>query len=161
MLFFYFTFTNRFICGEIDTVLLREPEASFALEGAGKDAHVSLAYSDLWKKVQPGFDELPNAGVVFKGEFLREHPDVAKIFMEELAEAIRWVNTHPQKAAELNYDIMGQTQQAVERFLNRVHFRHKPAGEVKNKILDYVKVLHEEGVLKLKDSTDALEGLFL
>ena len=152
---------NQFIRGEIDTVLLREPEASFALEGAGKDAHVSLAYSELWKKVQPDFNELPNAGVVFKGEFLRKQPEVAQIFIEELKAAIQWVNEHPRQAAELSFDIMGQTPQAVERFLKRVHFRHKPAGEVKDKILGYVKVLHEEGVLKLKNRTEALADLFL
>ncbi len=152
---------QQFIRGQIDTVLLREPEASFALFGAGKDAHVSLKYSDLWKQIQPDFDRLPNAGVVFKGDFLRKYPEVARLFMEELQEAIRWVNENPQKAAELSYDIMGQHPGAVELFLQRVNFHHKPAPEAKEQIMQYVNVLKDEGVIKLKKGVEELEGVFL
>ncbi len=152
---------NQFIRGEIDTVLLREPEASFALHGAGKDAHVSLSYSDLWKQIQPDMDRLPNAGVVFKGEFLRKYPEVSELFLEELRAAIQWVNENRQAAAELSYDIMGQDPRAVELFLQRVNFYHQPAREAKKKILRYLNVLQEEGVIKLKKGQEELEGLFL
>lgn len=151
---------NQFIRGEIDTVLLREPEASFALAGAGKDAYVSLSYSELWKQVQPDFDRLPNAGVVFKGEFLRNHPDVARLFLKELEAAIQWVNENPRQAAELSYDIMGQSPENVELFLKRVNFHHQSAAEAKNRILQYVQVLHQEGVIKLKGGSEDLDDLF-
>ena len=151
---------QQFIRGEIDTVLLREPEASFALFGAGKDAHVSLTYSELWKQIQPEFDRLPNAGVVFKGEFLRKYPEIARLFLEELEEAIRWVNANPRKAAQLSYDIMGQHPEAVQLFLKRVKFSHEPAIQVKDKIQQYVRVLHEEGVIKLKAGAEAMDELF-
>ena len=62
---------NQFVKGEIDTALLREPEASFALYEAGEDGHVSFAYKDLWEQIYPGKGNLPNAGVLFKGEILR------------------------------------------------------------------------------------------
>jgi len=64
-----------FVKGEIDTALLREPEASFALYEAGDEAYVSIAYKDVWEKLYPGKGNLPNAGVLFKGEILEDNLD--------------------------------------------------------------------------------------
>ncbi|MDP8200956.1 MAG: hypothetical protein P9M11_02320 [Candidatus Tenebribacter burtonii] len=77
---------NDFIAGENDTVLLREPEASYAMYNV-KNAYESISYSQLWKEDGNKIGNIPNAGLIFKGEFLREHPDVAKVFVEELEKA--------------------------------------------------------------------------
>ena len=143
---------DKFILGEADTVLLREPEASEALYGAGNDARVSLAFSNLWDKIHPELGNLPNAGVLFKGEFIRKYPELAEVFMEELETAIAWVNAHQKEAAAQAFEIMGQTQEAVELFLKRVNYDHRKVEDedVQQKITKYLSVLNDKKVITLK-----------
>ncbi|RLB61213.1 MAG: hypothetical protein DRI90_11865, partial [Deltaproteobacteria bacterium] len=49
-----------FVAGEYDTVLLREPEASFALHGAGAEANEPLSFARLWAEVHGADAILPN-----------------------------------------------------------------------------------------------------
>jgi energy-coupling factor transporter ATP-binding protein EcfA2 len=104
------------IIGEIDTALLREPEASFALYETGKDGQVSIAYKDLWEQIYPGKGNLPNAGVLFKGEILRDYPELAEIFLQETEKAVEWVKANPKESAKISYDIMGVTPEEAELF---------------------------------------------
>ena len=147
-----------FINGEIDAALLREPEASFALHEA-KDVHVSIAYKDIWEKLYPGKGNLPNAGVLFKGEILRDYPDVAEIFMRETAKAVEWVNANPKEAAKLCYDIMGVTPEAAELFLSRVNFNYIKSEKAVDDISHYIQVLNQAGYGK-KEFGD-LKDLFV
>ncbi|MGP3777536.1 DUF1858 domain-containing protein [Halanaerobium saccharolyticum] len=149
----------KFVRGEIDTVLLREPEASFALKEA-EDAVVSIAYKDLWQEIHPGAGKLPNAGLVFKGEFADQHPEIVELFMREIAKAIREINEDPKKSAEESFDIMGQTPEAVEKFLKRVTFDFKSGSENAAEIIYYLKVLAEEGSFKAKKDLSELEEMF-
>ncbi len=160
---FEFVFGNPFgrpeqikeaiVRGEADTVLLREPEASYALY-ENPQVQVSLSYSQLWKQVHPGAGDLPNAGVVIKGEFLREHPEVVKIFLEELERAVAWVREHPAEAARQSYEIMRQEPGAVELFLRRAHLNHRPAFQVRDLVEEYLRVLQKEGVLNFKNGLE-------
>ncbi len=150
---------QMFVNGEIDTALLREPEASFALFESGEDAHVSIAYKDIWEKLYPGKGNLPNAGILFKGEILREYPDIAEIFLKETARAVEWVNANPEEAAKLSYDIMRVKPEAVELFLSRVHFDFKNSKDVVDDVSHYLHVLNEAGYGK-REFGD-LEELFI
>ncbi len=157
---FEFVFGNPFgrpeqikeaiVKGDADTVLLREPEASYALY-ENPQVQISLSYSQLWKKVHPGAGDLPNAGVVVKGEFLKKYPELVKIFAEELEKAVAWVREHPAEATNQSYEIMRQEPGAVELFLRRAHLYHRPALHVRDLIEEYLWVLQREGVLNFKN----------
>lgn len=150
---------DKLIKGEIDTVLLREPEASFALNAAD-DAVVSIAYKDLWQQIHPEAGKLPNAGLVFKGEFADKHPEIVDLFMQEIKKAIEEINENPKEAAAESYDIMGESPEAVERFLKRVTFDFKSGPENAVEIIHYLKVLAEEGSFKAKGNINDLEAMF-
>jgi len=141
---------EKFISGEYDTVMLREPEASFALYGAGKDAHVSLSYIDIWNEINPDAGRLPNAGVVVKSSIVEKYPELVKIFGEELDKAIKWVKSHPQESANLSYDIMREDPKAVELFIRRAGFEHVTGENAKKDIRNYLDVLVKDKVLALK-----------
>jgi len=136
---------RQFVKGAIDTALLREPEASFALYEAGKDARVSIAYKDLWEQLYPGKGNLPNAGVLFKGEILRDYPELAEIFLQETAKAVEWVKANPKESAKISYDIMGVTPEEAELFLSRVNFNYRKSEEVLNNVSHYLQVLNQAG----------------
>ena len=146
---------NDFIAEKSDTVLLREPEASYAMYNA-KDAYESISYSQLWKEDGNKIGNIPNAGLIFKGEFLREHPDVAEVFVEELEIATKWVVENKKAAAEMAFDIMKHKPEEVELFLNRAHFEHVKSDSILDEIVHYLQVLNDGE----KYAKDSINGLF-
>jgi len=138
-----------FVTGKADTVILREPEASYAIKiMRDRSEEISvISYNDLWNKVNPGFGSFPNAGIVFKGEFVRNNPELAGIFLQELQKAIDWVNRHRKEAAQLSFDMMRQPVDRIELFLNRVNFNYVSGDELVNKVKDYFNVLIAQGVV--------------
>ena len=148
---------NDFISGKADTVLLREPEASFALYNAGTSAHESLSYKKLWNQIDEKNTRLPNAGLIFKNDFLKNHPDIANLFISELKRAIDWVNNNKKEAAMMSYDILRQSPEAVELFLNRAKFEHVPTKDIMNELARYIKIVDKKAAF----DEDKMKGLFL
>lgn len=141
-----------FVQGQADTVILREPEASYALkimQDRNQDVSV-LSYNDIWNEVNPGFGSFPNAGIVFKGEFVRNNTELANVFLEELKEAINWVNNNKPEAANLSFDMMRQPADRVELFLNRVNFNYVSGDTLVKKVKDYMRVLEQQNIIESK-----------
>ena len=153
-------FKDRFIKGEIDTVLLREPEASFALHGAGNAASVAISYADIWNEIHPGSGMLPNAGLIFKGEFAKEHPEAVKLLMEELKIAVDYINKNPKDSANQSYDLMGGSVEGLELFLERVTYRHEASENVIEPIIEYLKVLGDSKAFSYVGENEEVRNMF-
>jgi len=138
-----------FVQGNADTVILREPEASYALKiMQDRGEHVSiLSYNEMWNKANSGFGSFPNAGLVFNGDFVRKNPELAQLFLEELKDAINWVNENKQDAANLSFDMMRQPTDRIELFLDRVNFNYVAGDELLEKVKDYFDVLVKEKIV--------------
>ena len=139
-----------FVQGNADTVILREPEASYALKiMQDRNEHVSvLSYNEMWNEVNPGFGSFPNAGIVFKGEFVRRYPGLADTFLKELKKAIDWVNENKKEAAKLSFDMMRQPIDRIELFLDRVNFNYVSGDELQKKVRSYFEVLAKEQIVE-------------
>ncbi|MEA1910056.1 MAG: DUF2249 domain-containing protein [Spirochaetota bacterium] len=153
-------FQEQFIKGEIDTVLLREPEASFALHGAGDAAMVAISYADIWNEIHPGSGMLPNAGLIFKGEFAREHPDAVKLLMEELKIAVDYINENPKDTANQSYDLMGGSVEGLELFLERVTYKHEASENVIEPIMEYLRVLGDSKAFSYIGENEEVRDMF-
>ncbi len=129
--------------GKIDTALLREPEVSYALVN-NSEIKVAFSYNELWQKIHPQSKGLPNAGVVFKSEWMEKYPEEAKLLMEEIDKAIAWVRKNPKEAAEFSYKEMGHSFDEVYKFLTRVHFENVDALSVEKEIVEYLAVIEGE-----------------
>jgi len=139
----------NFVRGVSDTVILREPEASYAiktLEKMGEEVSI-ISYNKLWNEINPGFGSFPNAGIVFKGEFVKKHPEAAQAILDELKDAIDWVNENKTAAANLSFDMMRQPPENVELFLNRVNFEYVSGDELVEKVKHYFQILIDQGIL--------------
>ena len=151
-----------FVQGEADTVVLREPEASYALkimQDRGEKVSI-LSYNEMWNQVNPGFGSFPNAGVMLKGELVRKNPELTEIFLDELKKAIEWVNEHKQESARMSFDMMRQPPDRIELFLNRVNFDYVSGEKLVNKVKDYFKVLVREKIVE-DDIDEAFYDTFL
>jgi NitT/TauT family transport system substrate-binding protein len=148
-----------FVTGIADTVILREPEASYAIkimQDRGEEISI-LSYNKIWNEYNPGFGSFPNAGVVLKGEFVRNHPEITKVFLDELKKAIDWVNENRDEAANLSFDMMRQPPDRVRLFLDRVNFNYVSGEELVNKVKAYFDILTAEGIVETKVDDEFLD----
>ncbi len=140
----------NFVQGVSDTVILREPEASYAIKAMEKmGEQVSIiSYNKIWNEINNGFGSFPNAGILFKGEFVRNNPEITQVILDELKDAIKWVNENKTDAANLSFDMMRQPPENVELFLNRVNFTYVSGDELVEKVKNYFKILIDQGILE-------------
>ncbi len=141
-----------FIESNADTVVLREPEASYAIKimQDRKEEISIISYNELWNMANKGFGAFPNAGLVFKGEFVRKYPKIAKIFMEELKTAIDWVTNNKKEAAKLSFDIMRQPMDRIELFLDRVNFEYVDGEQLKKQAKNYFDILNRNKITDIE-----------
>ena len=151
---------RRLVAGEIDTVLLREPEASFAIHDGHGSIEEAFSYTDIWKKLNGNSNQLPNAGLIVKGSLVREQPELVKLLDEELAEAIRWINENPKDAAAQAYDLMGGSVESLELFLKRVTYKHENALDRIDEILEYLTLIREDKGFSYVGDNEEVRGLF-
>ncbi|BEP28601.1 4Fe-4S domain-containing protein [Helicovermis profundi] len=143
---------SRFVKGEIDTVLLREPEAGFAVKTL-KNLNVDfseISYGKVWNEINEGFGMFPNAGVILKGEFARKYPEIVKELANEIKASIDWVNNNKKESALLSYDMMRNSKENVEEFLNRATFKYVAGEELVKKVSDFYSILIENNILNTK-----------
>ncbi|OQY39218.1 MAG: hypothetical protein B6229_04290 [Spirochaetaceae bacterium 4572_7] len=150
-----------FVDNKADTVILREPEASYALKimkDRGEDVSV-LSFNSIWNKLNPEFGSFPNAGLVLKGEFVRNNPELTKVFTQELKLAIDWVNNNKKDAAKLSFDMMRQPPESIELFLDRVNFNYMEGEPLVQKVKDYFEILNKHNIVDVKLDDEFL-GVF-
>ena len=148
-----------FVTGVADTVILREPEASYAIkimQDRGEDISI-ISYNKIWNKFNKGFGNFPNAGIVLKGEFVRNNPEITKVLLNELKAAIDWVNANRTESAKLSFDMMRQPVDRVELFLDRVNFNYVSGNELVNKVKSYFDILTEQGIVEADIDEDFLD----
>ena len=150
-----------FIMGKADNVLLREPEASFAIEAIKKQdkEYSEIDYGEIWNDANPGFGIFPNAGVIVKEELYVKYPEVMKIFEEELKASIDWVNENKKEAAKLSFDMMRNSIENVEAFINRATFEFVSGDALVNKVEEFYTILKENEILNI-DIDDDLMKIF-
>ncbi len=145
--------------GKADTVILREPEASYAIkvmQDRKEDISV-ISYNKIWNEINPGFGSFPNAGLVLKGEFARKNPELTKVFLEELKSAINWVNDNRMQSAKLSYDMMRQPVDRIELFLDRVNFEYVEGEPLVESVKQYFDILNAQGIVDMKIDDDFLD----
>lgn len=148
-----------FVTGKADTVILREPEASYAIkimQDRGEEISI-ISFNKIWNEMNPGFGSFPNAGLVLKGEFARNHPELTKVFLEELKSAINWVNENKKASAELSFDMMRQPVDRIELFLERVNFEYVEGKPLTDKVKQYFDILNQHEITNIEMNDEFLD----
>ncbi|GAB6190053.1 hypothetical protein JCM30566_17960 [Marinitoga arctica] len=138
-----------FLSGKADTVLLREPEAGFVMKAIEESniEYSELQYGEIWNEINEGFGLLPNAGVVFNGKLVRENKEIVDVVLEELKEAIDWVNNNKKEAAKLSFDMMRAPIKNVEKFLERATFKYVSGKELEEKVYKFYDILIKNDII--------------
>ncbi len=142
--------SKALIYEEIETGLLREPEASFSLFG-NPNVKELFNYGSIWKEYHTDLKELPNAGIIFKGEIVKNYPEHVEVFLQELERAIDYTNKNPRKVAGYSYREFNKSIDAVEFFIKRANFKHVRAKNIKSDLMTYLNYMNELGLIKIKN----------
>ncbi len=147
-----------FVAGRANTVILREPEASYAIRLMEKiNAPISvISFNKIWNEINEGFGSFPNAGLVLKEEFVEKHPELTKVFLEELKKAVNWVVSHKKESAQLSFDMMRQPVDRIELFLDRVNFDYVEGENLIFKVKQYFDILNKNEIVDMKIDDDFL-----
>jgi NitT/TauT family transport system substrate-binding protein len=148
-----------FVTGKADTVILREPEASYAIKiMRDRKENISIiSYNKIWNELNPGFGSFPNAGLVIKGEFARKHPKLNSVLIDELKSAIDWVNKNKKASAKLSFDMMRQPVDRIELFLERVNFNFVEGEPLVEKVKQYFDILVKNDIVKMDIDKEFLD----
>jgi NitT/TauT family transport system substrate-binding protein len=148
-----------FVTGKANTVILREPEASYAIKTMRdrKEEISIISYNEIWNQVNPGFGSFPNAGLVLKGEFARQHPEITQVLLDELKDAIQWVNNNHMQSARLSFDMMRQPVDRIELFLDRVNFEYVEGEPLVESVKQYFDILNAQGIVDMKIDKEFLD----
>ena len=122
--------------------LLPEPFVSVAL-AKKTDLKVVLDMQTLWKEIS-GSDQLPQSGIVVKGEFADAYPDYVAAFLKQFEASVNYVNTNTNKLATLA-ETHGLTipAPAIKTGIPRSNIRYESAKEAKDAIINYFNILLE------------------
>jgi len=148
-----------FVTGKANTVILREPEASYAIKimRDRKEDISIISYNKIWNELNPGFGSFPNAGLVIKGEFARKHPKLNSVLIDELKSAIDWVNKNKKASAKLSFDMMRQPVDRIELFLERVNFNFVDGEPLVEKVKQYFDILVKNDIVKMDIDKEFLD----
>lgn len=137
--------------GSVDAALVPEPWGT-TIEKNG-NAEVLLDEKEIFKN-----GDYPVAVVVANGDFLKEHPDLVKEFLEAHEAASLYINQNTEEAADIiNDEIKEATGKSLEADILQSAFLRMKVNTKLNKetILDFARISNEEGFInKVQEEKD-------
>ena len=152
--------------GEIDAAFVPEPWGSTLVSQAG--AEIVLDYDDIWNEEgtdgsKPG--EYATTVVIAREDFLDEHEDIVKIFMEQHKAATEYITENQDEACGIvNKQIKELTGKELDTELLKSAFaRIVPTVEIpKRSILKYQDAAKAETLInRLSEEDDLFDESFL
>ena len=90
---------NRVLAGELDLVVLTNPFVTAVMQETDEMV-MALDFTKEWEAVTNGAP-LPSSSTVVRTAFLEEHPEAVRIFLQEQAAGVDFVNHHHVEVAQL------------------------------------------------------------
>lgn len=128
--------------GECVLGMLPEPNVSSAM-AQNKDLRIALNLNEEWNKVADEGSRLTMGCVIVRTEFLEEHPEAVKTFLEKLDASIKFANENAADAGVLceTYGIVPKAALATKAIPN-CNMTLIKGSDMKPAIDAYFKVLH-------------------
>lgn len=120
---------QMFLARRLDALVLPEPAVSLVRERAGM-LGIALAELDLqmlWAERLGGEPRLPQAGTLCARALAEAQPGLVEALGAAMAEAVEWVATNPEAAAEAAADALDLPASALAAALARARLAHRPA----------------------------------
>lgn len=128
-----------FLSGKASIAIVAEPMLSAIL---AKKTNTKIIL-DIQKEWQTHFgDYYPQSAIIIKNEFLKAHPKYVAQFLDSVKEAVAWVNSNPEKAAEYSSKIAAlPSVQVLVKAIPRLNIKFVDAGTAKVSTEKYFNIL--------------------
>lgn len=143
--------------GSVEAAVVPEPWGT-TIEKNG-NAEILLDYDELFLN-----GEYPSAVVIANGDFMEEHPDYVKEFLEMHKEATLFINENPKEAQEIvNSEIESVTGKSIDADVLESAFSRMTADSALNTeaVMTFANISEEEGFTsKLPEEKDVFNTEF-
>lgn len=134
-----------FLSKDYDAAFLPEPMASGAIL-KGKTVGVSVVRNfdilNVWKSV---FNQkqalIPQAGIIADSEFFASHKDDFAILHEDLLNALSWLKSNPQSAANIGTNYLPAAVPAIAQSIPHSNLCVLKSSEIKDEMMSFFEIL--------------------
>lgn len=127
--------------GEAVYGTLIEPQVTKALM-SNENLRVALSFEEEWQRVTESSTKIPNAGFGTTQKFIDENPQLAADFDKAYAEAVDWVNEHPEEIGELAEKYLGLKSELIVKSLPNMGLEYKSAKDSTNELTMFYELLY-------------------
>ncbi|MBQ9876193.1 MAG: ABC transporter substrate-binding protein, partial [Campylobacter sp.] len=134
-----------FLSKDYDAAFLPEPMASGAIL-KGKTVGVSVVRNfdilNVWKSV---FNQkqalIPQAGIIADTEFFASHKDDFALLHEDLLNALSWLKSNPQSAANIGTNYLPAAVPAIAQSIPHSNLCVLKSSEIKDEMMSFFEIL--------------------
>ncbi len=134
---------TKLLAGEVSIALLPEP---FVTQVTTKDSSVKVALSltNEWDKAVDGKSVLTMGCLVARKDFVEEHPDAVRQFLEEYAASAAFANDNTEECAKIvaELGIIG-SEELAQKAIPNCNIVCIQGAEMKEKVSDFFQVLFD------------------
>ena len=134
-----------FLGREFDAVLTQEPIASTMELRAQKNGikiYPSLDLQMLWASKFNKCPQIPQAGLIVRGEFYRQNLEFFNIFNSDLKVALEWIDSNPLKAAKFGTKYLPAPIAAIQNAITRANFTLQKCSDIAMNLNSFFEIIY-------------------
>jgi len=131
-----------FMAGELDAIILPEPLVTVSL-ARGASAEMSMDIQKEWAKYNDGDQRIPFVGLFVSKEFAQNNPQKTRVLNGLYIKGLEWVNSNPEKAAELGAKNFNLPKPVLQKSFTRINLNYYSDRETKKLTENYFSQILE------------------
>ncbi|HKL74939.1 MAG TPA: ABC transporter substrate-binding protein [Halanaerobiales bacterium] len=131
-----------FMTGKVDSILLPEPLVTVNLL-KNENAVLSMDIQKEWAKYNDGDQRIPFVGLFVSKEFAQNNPQKTRVLNGLYIKGLEWVNSNPEKAAELGAKNFNLPKPVLQKSFTRINLNYYSDRETKKLTENYFSQILE------------------
>ena len=133
---------NALLAEDNTIALLPEPHVTIAMTKA-PEVKRAIDLNAAWEK-QEGAN-LPMGVMIARADFIKEHPDEIESFLEDYLESVTFVNSEPEKAAQMMAEAgLFEKAEIAEKAIPNAHIVWEQGQEARSDLELFYNILKDE-----------------
>lgn len=152
-----------FLRREFDAILTQEPIASamqLKAQNNGIKIHRSIDIQTLWASKFQDCPQIPQAGLIVRGEFYQRNLEFFNTFYNDLQNALKWINSSPNQAAKFGTKYLLAPQDAIKNAIAYSNFTLQKCSDITKSLNNFFEIIYRINP-KLIGGKIPSQGLYL
>ncbi|MBR6612107.1 MAG: ABC transporter substrate-binding protein, partial [Campylobacter sp.] len=135
-----------FLKKDFDNILISEPMASamsLTAKKNGIDVKRSLDIQQIWADTFKQVPTIPQAGLIVNGKFYQENLEFFNTFHKDLKEALVWINSSFDLAAQFGSKYLPIPQPAIKEALNYANLKVERCQDIAQNLDLFFDIIYD------------------